>query len=128
MIKEYLKSIAKLIIWYIILQFTIQLFDKLFDYEFSVLCEGMMSVGNVSTEKGLELFFKRLSNMRKSLNDYEQCEKTLELRKNLVNELIKSYNDFFSERKEEIKENNKLLEIAIEIEKLKKIINPPAFL
>lgn len=34
MIKEYLKSIAKLIIWYIILQFTIQLFDKLFDYEF----------------------------------------------------------------------------------------------
>lgn len=33
MIKEYLKSIAKLIIWYIVLQFTIQLFDRLFDYD-----------------------------------------------------------------------------------------------
>ena len=33
MIKEYLKSIAKLIVWYIVLQFTIQLFDRLFDYD-----------------------------------------------------------------------------------------------
>ena len=33
MIKEYLKSIAKLIIWYIVLQFTIKLFDRLFDYD-----------------------------------------------------------------------------------------------
>ena len=33
MIKEYLKSIAKLMIWYIVLQFTIQLFDRLFDYD-----------------------------------------------------------------------------------------------
>ena len=33
MIKEYLKSIAKLIIWCIVLQFTIQLFYRLFDYD-----------------------------------------------------------------------------------------------
>ena len=42
MIKEYLKSIAKLIIWYIVLQFIIKLFDRLFYYEFVHFASNIM--------------------------------------------------------------------------------------
>lgn len=102
---------------------------KLFDYEFSLLCEAMMGVsGDVETKKGLELFLKRLGNMKKSLDDYEQCSETLELRKNLTNDLIKSYDAFFSQRKSEIEEDTSLLDIVIEIERLKSTINPQSFL
>jgi hypothetical protein len=82
---------------------------------------------DVETKKGLELFLKRLSNMKKSLDDYEQCPKTLELRKNLTNDLVKSYNAFFSQRKAEIEEDNSLLDLVIEIERLKSAVNPPSF-
>jgi hypothetical protein len=100
---------------------------KLFDSEFSVLFENMIRVETGDTKKALEMFLKRLTNMKKSLDDYEQCEKTLELRKNLVSELIRSYNTFFLENKVEIEENTKLLDIVIQIENLKKTINPPTF-